>query len=72
MTLNEAFGVVIWGLALAGFASWYGWCWFTMLFRCQRPSHFFSQAYSTSGLFFTVNILLTICIAAFGLYWATN
>lgn len=72
MTLNEAFGVVIWGLVAVGFLSWYGWCWFTMLFRCKHPSHFFSLVYSTSGIFFIVNVFLTICIGAFGLYWATN
>ena len=72
MTLNEAFGAVIFGLLGALFLIWYGWCWYTMIFRCQRASHFFSYAYSTSALFIIVNFLLVVCAASFGLYWMTN
>lgn len=72
MTLNEAFAAVIYGLAGTMFLSWYLWCWFMMFFRCQKPSQFFSTAYSTSSLFALVNFMFGICAAAFVLHWATN
>jgi hypothetical protein len=57
MGFVEACGIVTLGLVGLAFACWYAWCWFTMLFVCQRPSGFFSLAYSTSSLFLMVNAL---------------
>lgn len=72
MTYNEAFGAVIYGLLIMGFVSWYVWCLYTMLFRCQRPRDFFSQAYSSSSVFAIVN-MVALCLAAAGvLVVATN
>lgn len=72
MTLEESFALVIYGLVGAGFLWWYVWCWWTMMFRCQKPSHFFSEAYSTSEVFAIVNAIALLCAAAFALFWITN
>lgn len=73
MSLNEAFGVVIFCICAIMFASWYSWCLWTMFVRCQRPSHFFNpRVYSTSELFVLVHVLALVVGAAYALHWATN
>lgn len=72
MTYNEALGLVVWGITVAGFCSWYVWCVYTMFFRCSRPREFFSGSYSTSGPFVFINCVAAALFAAFVIMAATN
>jgi multisubunit Na+/H+ antiporter MnhB subunit len=64
MTFFEATAAVIAaGIAIA-FLCWYAWCLKKMLIDCTHPSHFFSQAYPTSGLFAIVNVVFIVIGAA--------
>lgn len=72
MTLNESFGIVIYGILGASFVVWYLSCLVTMLFSCQSPRSYFSYAYPSSEWFLLVNIIAVVCGAAFVLHWSTQ
>lgn len=72
MTFNEAFGATLMFATACAFAAWYLHCWFDMLFRCQSIWSYFSDAYSSSGLFVIANVAGAVLLVAWLLHLATT
>jgi len=72
MSLHESFGIVIWGMLIIAFITWYLRCLYILFFECRSFEEYFSEAYESSEPFFLVTFIGFICVAAFILHYVTN